>query len=100
MIKKWESSEINVGNIKPYQKVFITFKCLESLSDVSTVTSPCGCSSGHVSDNDVIVSFKPGDIPRHLAQAGLTTYRVSKTLRVFYQSGEYDLLQFYGNLKR
>ena len=100
LMKNWENTNINIGTVKPYQRTYITFKCLESLEDVATITSSCGCSQGHVSGNNVIVSYKPGDVPKHMASSGLDSYNTSKTIRVHYINGETDVLQFVGVVKR
>ena len=100
LMKNWESTKINIGTVKPYQRTYITFKCLESLEDVDTITSSCGCSQGRISGNNVVVSYKPGDIPKHLTSAGLNSYNTSKTIRVHYNNGETDVLQFVGVVKR
>ena len=99
-MKNWESTKIDIGTVKPYQRTYITFKCLESLEGVATITSSCGCSQGHVSGNTVVVSYKPGDIPKHMSQSGLNSYNTSKTIRVHYTNGETDVLQFIGVVKR
>ena len=99
-MKNWESTKIDIGTVKPYQRTYITFKCLESLEGVAIITSSCGCSQGHVSGNTVVVSYKPGDIPKHMSQSGLNSYNTSKTIRVHYTNGETDVLQFIGVVKR
>lgn len=100
MVKKWESDRINIGVVKPYYKITVTFKCLESLEDAVTVTSSCSCSSGTISGNTVIVSYNPGDIPKHLLMSGSNFYHTNKSIKVYYKNGEYDMLQFNGNVKR
>ena len=100
LMKNWENTNIDIGTVKPYQRTYVTFKCLESLEDVATITSSCGCSQGHVSGNNVIVSFKPGDVPKHMTSSGRNSYNTSKTIRVHYTNGETDVLRFVGVVER
>ena len=99
MVKNWKSTHINFGTVRPHRKVSVVIQCLDSLEDVVEIKHFCGCSPGHVSGNNVIVSFT-GNIPKHLAMAGIQQFNVSKNLKVIYKSGKYDLLQLNGTVRR
>lgn len=100
MKKKWKDANINLGILRPYQEERVIFESEDSLKDAVTVTSSCGCSRGEIVGDVVRVTFKTGDFPRHLSKMGSKTYNFKKHIKVYYNDGEYDLLEFYGVVQR
>lgn len=99
MIKKWSNSNINLGILKPYQKLRIIFECKEDLYDAVTVITSCGCSQGYIDGNSVVVTFNSDGIPKHLSNLGNSEVSFSKSVKVYYRTGEKDILTFYGKIK-
>lgn len=100
MVKNWINSKISIGTVKSNKKIIIIFESLDSLEDVTSVTTSCGCSKAEVKDNTIVVSYRPGSVPIHMIQSGMKSFKTSKTIKVYYGNGKIDVLHFNGIVEK
>ena len=91
---RWKDRQVSLGNIKIGKKQRIVYQALEELPEIKTLQSSCGCSIPvyDATNNQIIVTFSPGSVPKHLKGQGY--YSTTKTITVTYIDGTKDVLSF------
>ena len=98
MVKEWKNKSIDLGVLRYNEKVILAFECMDSLKDAVYVRTSCRCSSGSIDGNKVVLTFKTGSIPKHLANSENKETSFKRTVVVYYGTGENDNLEFYGRI--
>ena len=96
----WENKDIDLGTLKPGEKVTITFKRTHAEHEIESFESSCGCSTPiYDKDKDEItVKYTVGDIPRHLKDVGVS--KTTKIITVNYKGRSSDYLTFRATIKK
>lgn len=88
----WKNKNISLGEVRVGQEQVISF---EYEGDITinkngwgkpNIVTSCGCTSATFRPDKkaLIVKYTPGDIPKHLANQGRTSYPSKKTVTVNY----------------
>lgn len=95
----WERQSRYIGDVKVGVKTVIKFKAV-NISKIRTLQSSCGCSTPRYDEEtkEIIVSFTPNPIPRHLRGQGY--YKATKTITVAYVDGTKDVLSFTAKINK
>ncbi len=90
----WITKQINLGDIKVGKKQTIIFSSTKQLDNIISLDSSCGCStpSYNKEQQQLIVIYTPGSIPKHLKSVGV--YTTTKTITITYEGGGSEVLSF------
>lgn len=88
----WKSTTLNLGTIQAGKKQTVVFEADQDLKNVANMTSSCGCSSPKINGNKVIVTYTPGQVPRHLQSVGF--YLSTNKVTITYNDRSQDILRF------
>lgn len=97
-MSNWEKQNINLGKVRVGVRQKIIFQKLAKEPVIVDLKASCGCSKPNYvkSKNQVIVLYKPQEIPIHLKVQG--TYSTTKTVTVTYEDGSKEVLTFKGTI--
>lgn len=59
---------------------------------VLAVRTSCGCTTARAKDNQMVVTYKAPDFPKHLSILGKTMMEAQKTITVVYKGGEKEII--------
>lgn len=92
-MSNWRSKHIELGEI-PIKKQTIIFQAIGTLPRIIDLSSSCGCSKPKFKreKNQIVVTYTPTSIPRHLISQGW--YETTKRITVRYADGTQDVLLF------
>ena len=90
--ENWKNYNINIGQVKEDSSVTFEFESNKTL-DIKKIEPGCaGCTViGGYKDNKLKVTFKSGKIPYHITTKSQS---VIKTIFVYYNSGETEILRY------
>lgn len=97
---KWKDRDIYIGMIPEGSRKTIVFESTESLDDVITTSTSCGCSRASIEGNTIVVKYTVGKFPAHLKLQGKNVYDTNKKIKVFYRDGSTEVLQFRGTITK
>lgn len=93
-MSNWRETKINIGEVKEGTIINVTFNSKESLKNIKSITSSCGCSVPTYSSKTKIldVVYTPKSIPKHLVKQGF--YKATKYITIVYEDEQKDILSF------
>ena len=95
----WENNRINLGVVKEKSTNKFSFLLVEPV-EVTKITPSCGgCTTAKLKDNFLNVTYKPGKIPKHIADKHNFQY-VTKTITVTYADGQKEVLTFTAKIEK
>lgn len=79
-------TEIELGTLKIGKEEEFHFKYDNEVILVTRITSPCGCTrvTNDIPNKEIVVNYKPKDIPIHLKQIGQYWYNSMYIIKVNY----------------
>lgn len=79
-------TEIELGTQRIGKEVEFHFKYDEEVELITQITSPCGCTrvTNDIPNKEIVVNYKPKDIPIHLKQQGQYWYDSVYVINVNY----------------
>ena len=91
--------QINLGEITVGKKQTVIFQATREL-DIINLESSCGCSKPSYSkeNNQLIVIYTPGSIPKHLQSVG--RYNTTKSITITYKDGTSEVLSFKATISK
>lgn len=97
-MKNWINFTKNVGHVKQQTSKMITFESTKPL-EISRVEPGCaGCTKFiDYKDNILTIKYDAPEFPRHIAHKDVI---INKTVTVYYEDGNKDVLKFVGFLNK
>lgn len=96
----FKQTHINLGDLKVGKTKNIIFypEEKETLEEIVSMSSSCGCSTPKIENDKIIVTYTPGSVPLHLQHLG--QYETKKTITINYKYGSSEILSFSAIIKR
>jgi hypothetical protein len=96
----FKQNYLDLGELKVGVTKDIIFypKEKETLEEIVSISSSCGCSTPKVENDRIIVSYTPGSIPIHLQHSG--QYKTTKIITINYKYGSSETLSFTATIKK
>jgi hypothetical protein len=90
----WKETLINFGTVKKGKTLNFTFEALITIPPITDVSVSCGCTKAKydIKVNKMLVTYKAGEIPKHLENHQAVNQRVTVT----YLDGTTEQLQIIG----